>query len=52
MTVLIYFAGVAFAHNFMIASSLAGIGTFGPVAVIIGLVFCARSGFLMREKIV
>jgi hypothetical protein len=51
MTVPGYFTGAAFAHNFLPASGLAGFGTFGPVAVIIELVFCAGSEFLMREKI-
>jgi len=50
MTVLGYFAGAAFAHNFLLASSPNGVGTFGPVAVIIGLVFCLAIGFLMQEK--
>ena len=50
ITVLGLFAGAAFAHNFLLASSPAGTGTFGPAAVIIGLVFCLGIGFLMREK--
>ena len=50
MTVLGYFTGAAFAHNFLLASSPNGVGTWGPVAVIIGLVFCLALGFLMREK--
>ncbi len=50
MTVLGYIAGAALAHNFLLASSPKGVGTFGPVAVIIGLVFCVAIGFLMREK--
>jgi YedE family putative selenium metabolism protein len=52
ITVLGYFAGAAIAHNFLLASSPAGPGTFGPAAVIIGLVFCLAIGFLMREKAV
>ena len=52
ITVFGYFAGAAFAHNFLLASSPAGPGTFGPAAVIIGLVFCVGLGFLMREKVV
>ncbi len=50
VTVLGFFAGAAFAHNFLLASSPQGTGNFGPVAVIIGLVFCLAVGFLMREK--
>jgi YedE family putative selenium metabolism protein len=50
MTVLGYFAGAAFAHNFLLASSPAGPGTFGPAAVITGLVFCVVIGFVMRQK--
>jgi YedE family putative selenium metabolism protein len=50
VTVLGYFAGAAFAHNFMLASSTAGTGAWGPVAVVIGLVFCLVVGFLMRER--
>jgi hypothetical protein len=50
VTVLGFFAGAAIAHNFLLASSPQGTGTWGPVAVIIGLVFCLAVGFLMREK--
>lgn len=50
VTVLGYIAGAAIAHNFLLASSPSGTGTWGPVAVIIGLVFCVIIGFLMREK--
>jgi len=50
VTVLGLFAGAAFAHNFLLASSPKGAGDFGPVAVIVGLVFCVAIGFLMREK--
>ena len=50
ITVLGYLAGAAVAHNFLLASSPNGPGTFGPAAVIIGLVFCVALGFLMREK--
>lgn len=51
VTILGLFAGAAFAHNFMMASSPAGTGAWGPVAVIIGLVFCIVTGFLMRERV-
>ena len=50
VTVLGFLAGAAFAHNFLLASSPNGTGDLGPVAVIIGLVFCLAVGFLMREK--
>lgn len=50
MTVLGYIAGAALAHNFLLASSPNGVGTWGPLAVIIGLVFCLVIGFTMREK--
>jgi YedE family putative selenium metabolism protein len=51
ITLLGLFAGAAFAHNFFLASSPKWVGEFGPIAVIIGLVFCTAIGFLMREKI-
>jgi len=50
ITVLGYIAGAAISHNFLMASSGAGPGTWGPLAVILGLVFCLALGFLMREK--
>jgi YedE family putative selenium metabolism protein len=50
VTVLGYLAGAALAHNFLAASSPAGVGTWGPTAVIVGWVFCLAVGFLMRQK--
>jgi len=50
VVVLGLIAGAAVAHNFLLASSSAGTGQWGPVAVIIGLAFCLAIGFLMREK--
>jgi len=50
VTVLGLFAGAAVAHNFSLASSPTGTGTWGPVAVIIGLVFCVVIGQFMRER--
>ena len=50
ITVLGMFAGAALAHNFLLASSPKGTGTWGTVAVIIGLVFCLATGFLMIER--
>ena len=41
VAILGLFAGAAFAHNFLLASSPKGTGAFGPVAVIIGLVFAS-----------
>ncbi|MCL2154361.1 MAG: YedE family putative selenium transporter [Leptospirales bacterium] len=46
---MIFGAGIS--HNFLIASSGAGPGTFGLSGVIIGLVFCLIVGFTMRDKI-
>ena len=50
VTVLGYLVGAAFAHNFLTASSGSGLGTWGPVAVAIGWVFCLYLGVFMREK--
>ncbi len=50
MTVLGYIAGAAVAHNFLMASSPKGVGTWGPLAVIIGLVFCIVIGLFMMER--
>ena len=44
--------GTAFAHNFTLASSPAGVGAFGPAAVIVGLVVCVIIGVTMREPTV
>jgi YedE family putative selenium metabolism protein len=43
--------GAGFAHNFSLASSPAGPGAFGPIATIVGMVFCLIVGFTMREKV-
>jgi len=51
VTVLGYIAGAAIAHNFQLASSPVGVGTWGPVAVVMGWVFCISIGFLMKEKV-
>jgi len=50
VTVLGYLAGAAIAHNFLLASSPEGVGTWGPLAVILGWVFCLAIGFLMIER--
>lgn len=51
ITVLGYIAGGAVAHNFLTASSTTGLGTWGPAAVVVGLVFCVALGLFMREKV-
>jgi YedE family putative selenium metabolism protein len=42
--------GAAFAHNFSLASSPKGIGTYGIAAVIVGFAVCLFIGFTMRKK--
>jgi YedE family putative selenium metabolism protein len=42
--------GAGFAHNFGMASSPAGPGPWGPVAVIVGLVVCVIFGLTMRQR--
>ena len=42
--------GAGIAHNFALASSAKGPAAFGPVAVVIGLVFCLLIGLSMRER--
>jgi uncharacterized protein len=42
--------GAGFSHNFSMASSATGPGAYGPIAVILGLIFCILVGFAMREK--
>lgn len=43
--------GAAFAHNFALASSGAGIGPSGMPATIIGLVFCLAVGAMFMNKL-
>lgn len=43
--------GAGVSHNFLLASSPAGTGAFGPAAVVIGIVFCLIIGFTMKEKV-
>ena len=50
MTVLGYIVGAGIAHNFLLASSPAGAGTWGPTPVIIGLAVCLTVVFLMIER--
>jgi YedE family putative selenium metabolism protein len=42
--------GAAFAHNFLLASSPKGVGQYGIIATIIGLIFCLGVGFTMRQR--
>ncbi len=42
--------GAGVSHNFAMASSPAGAAAFGPVGVIVGLIFCLAVGFTMRER--
>jgi len=42
--------GAAVSHNFSLASSPKGIGSYGMAAVIVGLAVCLFIGFTMREK--
>ena len=42
--------GAAFAHNFLLASSPRGVGEYGIIATIIGLIVCLGIGFTMRQK--
>ncbi|HCL79210.1 MAG TPA: YedE-related selenium metabolism membrane protein, partial [Synergistaceae bacterium] len=42
--------GAAFAHNFSLASSGAGVTSFGMVATVIGLLFCLAVGGLFRIR--
>ncbi|MCK9276025.1 MAG: YedE family putative selenium transporter [Syntrophales bacterium] len=48
--VLGLFAGAVFANNFGLTSSPAGVTTWGPFAVVAGLVFCVIIGFIMRPR--
>lgn len=50
VTILGLIVGAALAHNFLLASSPAGIGANAPIAVGLGLVFCLTIGFFMRSK--
>lgn len=50
VTVLGYIAGASVAHNFHMASSTAGLGTWGPVAVGVGIGFCLMIGVLLLQN--
>ena len=51
VTVLGLIVGAAFSHNFLLASSPSGTGTFGPTAVLVGIAFCCAVGLMMREQV-
>ncbi|MBN1365333.1 MAG: YedE-related selenium metabolism membrane protein [Syntrophaceae bacterium] len=42
--------GAGISHNFAMASSPKGVAAFGPIAVVIGIVFCLIIGFMMMQK--
>jgi len=42
--------GAGFAHNWQLASSPQGVGTYGIAATIIGLIVCLGIGFTMRQR--
>lgn len=42
--------GAGIAHNFSIASSPKGVAAFGPITVLIGLLFCLTIGLTMMQK--
>jgi uncharacterized protein len=44
-------SGAAFAHNFAVAASPAGIAPWSAYAVIAGLLFCIGTGLFMRKRI-
>ena len=52
LALLGFFAGAPIAQNFLIKSNdtFMGINTYGPLAVMIGLIFCITIGIVMREK--
>lgn len=44
--------GAGFSHNFGLASSPKGLGPYGDIATILGLIVCLAIGFSMRKKLV
>ena len=42
--------GAGIAHNFSMASSPKGVAAFGPITVLIGLLFCLTIGLTMMQK--
>jgi TusA-related sulfurtransferase len=43
--------GAGFAHNFNTASSPTGPAPYGPLSVVVGLIFCLLVGLTMREPV-
>ncbi|HPO35495.1 MAG TPA: YedE family putative selenium transporter [Syntrophales bacterium] len=43
--------GAGIAHNFNFASSPAGVTPFGPIAVLVGFIFCLVVGLTQRDRI-
>jgi hypothetical protein len=52
MALLGFFAGAPIAQNFLIKSNdtFYGVNKYGPLAVVVGLVFCIIICLVMREK--
>ncbi len=42
--------GAGISHTFAMASSPKGVAAFGPISVIVGLIFCLIIGFAMMQK--
>jgi hypothetical protein len=42
--------GAGISHTFTMASSPKGVAAFGPIGVIVGLIFCLIIGFTMMQK--
>ncbi len=51
VTIMGLIAGAAVSHNFMLASSADGTGMFGPIAVIVGIIFVCCIGYFMSEEV-
>lgn len=51
MAVLGMIVGAAISHNFMLAASPKGVGVYGQIAVVVGLVLMLTIGLLNRERI-
>ncbi len=43
--------GAGISHTFAMASSPKGVAAFGPISVIVGLIFCLIIGFTMMQKV-
>jgi len=51
VTIMGLIAGAAVSHNFLLASSAAGPSNFGPIAVVVGIIFVCAIGYFMCEDI-